>query len=172
MQKFILILILSLSLSNCYTIIKNEKREFSDIVEIENNQYHFPLRITKFNIVCIDTNYIITGSSYRSIPPHVIKRIKDFDFEIYLTVRVGIENTYWDEPFYLKIDRIGGEEDTLIFNEYAETIYSWEQIEFPFKIVAANSERIIFRLGLKDPLQEKIVFVNSNDPFRVVDTFF
>lgn len=171
MKKYFFIIVFTFLFTNCIPSIENKLVPYNEYIIVENMKYHFPLRITDFESICVDTNFIITGYT-NSYPPCVIKKIKDFNFEILLTVRVESRNSDWPRPLYMELERVGSNSDTLKLNRYPDIMYSGNYYQFPFIVTAASGERIIFKLGLKNNVGSKAIFAHPNDPFRTVDVFF
>lgn len=82
-----------------------------------------PLSIFHIETNLIGKTYIITGYT-QTIPPSFIKKIKDFVFEINISVKVNGINTYWNSPFEVVLILPNGEIEYYLLNEEEFTLRS------------------------------------------------
>ena len=171
MKVYFYIAIITLFLTNCIPSAEIEQEHYNEYVINGNVKYHFPIRLDNFEYVCVDTNFQIVGQT-RSIPPHIFKKIKDFNFEILLKIRVHSKDVNWNRPIYVEIDRLSSDTDTLKLTRNEEILYSGMFYNIPFKISAMEGERIFFRLGFKNKAGDVAIFAKPGDPYRSFDLIF
>lgn len=170
--KIFVCFIVLLIFLNCTTYTKHVEPGYSEYVEIDGKLYHFPLRIGDLEIIDVDTSFSISGWT-KSIPPQPIgKKIKSISLKIKFTIFVDSKDTDWDKPIHLVANYSDGTKTNISFNSRSETLFSNHHNSFLYSITLEKSERIIFRLGFRNPITGKRVFVNSNDPYRTFDDFF
>lgn len=89
------------------------------------------LSIFSVDAQIIDTAYIIIGNT-KSIPGRPIKKIKDFVYEITLSIKVNGINTYWTSPFEVILVLPNGENRNYFLNDEEFTLSSSFIEDFKF----------------------------------------
>lgn len=146
-HKFILIVLLFISACTNY------QYTYKDSVD---DVAFSPISIFNINSNLIGRTYIITGHT-QSIPPHLIKKAKDYIYEINLAVKVNGINTYWNSPFEVILILPNGEIEYYPLNEEKFTLSSLF-IE-DFKIVVETPVKGRLKCALSLNTQHKNEFL-------------
>jgi len=109
-------LIILLCFSACSSYQSTNKRSTDDV-------FISQLSIFGMQAKLIDTTYMIIGYT-KSIPGRPIKKIKDFVYEITLSIKVNGINTYWNSPFDVILILPNGKIATYVLNEEEFTLSS------------------------------------------------
>jgi hypothetical protein len=121
----------------------------------------FTSSISIFNIEAhlIDKTYIITGHT-QTIPPSYIKKIRDYIYEITLSIKVNGVNRVWDSTFEVVLILPNGEIMYYLLNEDEFALSSSFVEDFKLIVETPKKGRAKCALALLD---------HPKDEFRLTD---